>query len=723
MTTAIDKNSQRILVVDDEASISELISTSLRFVGFDVRTAANGAEALRVAEDFKPHAMVLDVMLPDLDGFEVCKKIRNEGVDTGVLFLTAKDGMDDKVKGLTLGGDDYMTKPFSLEELVARLRALLRRTGVDHIEIDDEKMRFADLELDEATHEVRRAGELLDLSPTEFALLRYLIINADRVVSKAQILDHVWQYDFRGDMGIVETYISYLRKKVDAFEPPLIHTVRGVGYRLRMPPKQSMRSRKLNNDWANSSLRNRLTIGVLVLSAIGFVGAGVGSQALLRNYLIHQVDDQLLSVVAGTQERLDRAGIARDADDDDGQRSAQTATPLNRVPTSISVTVLDPFGNLVGGIGGDFNSNQITDYVKGLLPGQVAAYGSKPFTIEAPGADFRVATTVLPSSLGSVIVAQSLADFDKTTHQIAVVFLIIGGLVLLFIAFASRQVIKVGMRPLERIEETAEKIAAGDLSARLDNYEPETEVGRLSTSLNIMLSRIEEAFDARMQSEDKLRRFVADASHELRTPLTAIRGFAELHRQGAVPEGEKTNELISRIEKESMRMGYLVEDLLMLARMDQSRELVVADVDLSALLQEAVTSAQAAGPDHTITTNIASGITTKGDADKIYQVVTNLLANARAHTPAGSAITVTVAKDGADSLVTIADNGPGLSAEDQARIFERFYRVDASRQRNSKDGSGLGLSIVDAVMRAHGGDVTVASELGKGAAFTLRFKN
>jgi len=237
MTTTLEKNAQRILVVDDEASISELISTSLRFVGFDVRTAANGAEALRVAEEFKPHAMVLDVMLPDLDGFEVCKKIRNEGVDAGVLFLTAKDGMEDKVKGLTLGGDDYMTKPFSLEELVARLRALLRRTGVDAIAVDDEKMRFADLELDEATHEVRRAGELLDLSPTEFALLRYLIINADRVVSKAQILDHVWQYDFRGDMGIVETYISYLRKKVDSFDPPLIHTVRGVGYRLRMPPK------------------------------------------------------------------------------------------------------------------------------------------------------------------------------------------------------------------------------------------------------------------------------------------------------------------------------------------------------------------------------------------------------------------------------------------------------------------------------------------------------
>jgi two-component system, OmpR family, response regulator len=237
MTTTAQKSMQRILVVDDESSISELISTSLRFVGFDVRTAANGAQALAMAEEFKPHAMVLDVMLPDLDGFEVCKMIRNEGVDTGVLFLTAKDGMEDKVKGLTLGGDDYMTKPFSLEELVARLRALLRRIGVDHIEIDDEKMRFADLELDEATHEVHRAGQLLDLSPTEFALIRYLIINADRVVSKSQILDHVCQYDFRGDAGIVETYISYLRKKIDAFDPPLIHTVRGVGYRLRMPAK------------------------------------------------------------------------------------------------------------------------------------------------------------------------------------------------------------------------------------------------------------------------------------------------------------------------------------------------------------------------------------------------------------------------------------------------------------------------------------------------------
>jgi two-component system OmpR family response regulator len=235
MATIESKNSYRVLVVDDEKSISDLISTSLRFVGFDVRTAATGSEALTVAEEFKPQAVVLDVMLPDLDGFEVCRQLRSEGLNIGVLFLTAKDGMEDKVAGLTIGGDDYMTKPFSLEELVARLRALLRRIGVVEIDTDDEKIRFADLELNEATHEVHRGGQLLEMSPTEFQLLRYLLINADRVVSKSQILDHVWQYDFRGDAGIVETYISYLRKKIDSFDPPLIHTVRGVGYRLRLP--------------------------------------------------------------------------------------------------------------------------------------------------------------------------------------------------------------------------------------------------------------------------------------------------------------------------------------------------------------------------------------------------------------------------------------------------------------------------------------------------------
>ena len=486
----------------------------------------------------------------------------------------------------------------------------------------------------------------------------------------------------------------------------------------------------MNSPLSNWSLRNRLTVGVLVLSAIGFVGAGISSQFLFRNYLIGQVDDQLISVIGGTANRVNAAGIVNDeeanpkiSESDEVNRVAAAVpiTPLNRVPSSISVTVLDPLGNLVGGIGGDLNDNHITDYVKGLLPSQVAAFGDKPFTVAAPGADFRVVARILPSALGSVIVAQSLSEFDRTTHRLGRVFLSIGFIVLFLIGFAARQVIKLSMKPLESVEVTAEKIAAGDLSARLDNFEPNTEVGRLSTSLNTMLGRIEESFAVRTESEEKLRRFVADASHELRTPLTAIRGFAELHRLGAVPEGEKTKELIGRIEKESIRMGALVEDLLLLARLDQSRQMERKPVNLVQVIEEMVASAAAAGPHHPISVELPSELYTLGDADRIYQVFTNLLANARVHTPDGTAITITARSEDDGAYVTVADNGPGLSEADQKKIFERFFRADPSRQRNSQEGSGLGLSIFDAVMQAHGGKVGVFSKPGQGSAFTLFF--
>jgi two-component system OmpR family response regulator len=226
----------RLLVVDDEPSIRELLTASLRFAGFDVQAAADGNEALRLAESHKPDLVVLDVMLPDLDGFAVTRRLRERGREMPVLFLTARDDTSDKIAGLTVGGDDYVTKPFSLEEVVARIRAILRRTGVAG-EPDSGRLVFNDLELDEDSHEVRRSGRLIDLSPTEFKLLRYLMLNPNRVLSKAQILDHVWAYDFNGESGIVESYISYLRRKIDDVEPALIHTKRGVGYVLRLPPE------------------------------------------------------------------------------------------------------------------------------------------------------------------------------------------------------------------------------------------------------------------------------------------------------------------------------------------------------------------------------------------------------------------------------------------------------------------------------------------------------
>jgi two-component system, OmpR family, response regulator len=223
----------RVLVVDDEPAITDLLSTALRYMGYDVTTARTGMSALDAASRTPPDVIVLDVMLPDIDGFEVCRRLREDGDFVPVIFLTARDAEDDRVTGFIRGGDDYVTKPFSLEELTLRIGALLRRVRAKESGSDTQRLKYRDLELDEDRHQVWRAGAEVRLSPTEFRLLRYLMLNAERVLSKQQILDHVWQYDFNGDDNVVETYISYLRRKIDAGQPPFIRTVRGFGYTLR----------------------------------------------------------------------------------------------------------------------------------------------------------------------------------------------------------------------------------------------------------------------------------------------------------------------------------------------------------------------------------------------------------------------------------------------------------------------------------------------------------
>jgi two-component system OmpR family response regulator len=225
----------RLLVVDDEENIVELLSTSLRYAGFEVATANNGQEALERVGTFSPDLLVLDVMMPDISGFGVVKQLRASGSSVPVVFLTARDATEDRISGLTLGGDDYVTKPFSLDEVIARIKAVLRRTARPE-PAPAPRLVFADLELDTETHEVWRAGQSVMLSPTEFKLLRYFMTNPRRVLSKAQILDHVWNYDFNGEVNIVESYVSYLRRKIDTVEPRLLHTLRGVGYVLRLPP-------------------------------------------------------------------------------------------------------------------------------------------------------------------------------------------------------------------------------------------------------------------------------------------------------------------------------------------------------------------------------------------------------------------------------------------------------------------------------------------------------
>jgi two-component system, OmpR family, response regulator len=227
------ENEFRVLVVDDDQNIADVLSMALRYEDFAVEKAGTGRDALKQAEDFRPHIIILDVMLPDLDGFEVAKRLDDRRAEIPILFLTARDTTEDKVRGLTLGGDDYVTKPFSVEEILARIRTILRRSGL--AQANGSHLAFADLELDDDTREVTRGGQLLELTDTEYRLLRYLMLHPRHVLTRAQILDHVWEYDFGGDARVLETYVSYLRKKLERNGPRLIHTVRGVGYALRAP--------------------------------------------------------------------------------------------------------------------------------------------------------------------------------------------------------------------------------------------------------------------------------------------------------------------------------------------------------------------------------------------------------------------------------------------------------------------------------------------------------
>ena len=472
------------------------------------------------------------------------------------------------------------------------------------------------------------------------------------------------------------------------------------------------------------SLRNRLILAAMVLAAVAISASDFAANAALRSYLISQVDKELIEISTSSLTRLDRAGIESENSEEDNDSPFTEFRPLRGVPTSASVSLLDVDGRLIGRIGGDLSQKQIA--VFGMSITEAKAKGVAPFTIDGQGdePDVRAVVQLLPTGLGTVVVANSLAEVDRTLQRLGFFFLILGLLALTAVGLVSRWIIAISLKPLEQVEETAEAIAGGDLSARLPAAKPDTEVGRLTTALNTMLGRIEESFEARVNSESKLRRFVADASHELRTPLTAIRGFAELHRQGAVVGAENTKELVGRIEKESIRMSTLVEDLLLLARLDQSREMAQEPVDLNALLTEAVASAKAAGPNHLIELSLPSAeVFILGDSQRVHQVVANLLANARTHTPDNSQIKVALEQGVAETVISVSDNGPGLSEDDQERIFERFFRADPSRARTSGEGSGLGLSIVDAVMQAHGGYVSVQSKLGAGATFKLHFLN
>ncbi|HYI26058.1 MAG TPA: HAMP domain-containing sensor histidine kinase [Thermomicrobiales bacterium] len=316
-------------------------------------------------------------------------------------------------------------------------------------------------------------------------------------------------------------------------------------------------------------------------------------------------------------------------------------------------------------------------------------------------------------------VGAPLTDVTNAVNDVVRMVMVIGGVALAAAIALCWWVIRQGLRPVDHMVETAAAIAGGEMSARIENPDPNTELGRLGTALNDMLGNIEVANNARAAGEQRLRRFVADAAHELRTPLTSLRGYAELYRQGALADDRSITMAMGRIESEGARMARLVDDLLLLARLDQARTLESAPVDLGALVNDAVTDFKVVAPDRPITIDLGTDVVVAGDRLRLKQIVDNLLSNVRTHTPAGTGVDLTLAKTGNDGILTVTDHGPGIAPEDHERIFERFWRADPARTR-SRGGSGLGLAIVASLVHAHQGEITLDSEPGNGATFVIR---
>jgi two-component system OmpR family sensor kinase len=473
------------------------------------------------------------------------------------------------------------------------------------------------------------------------------------------------------------------------------------------------------------ALRDRTPLGtqliaaVLLLAAVAVIVTSVVAAVVLRDYLLDRVDAQL-------QQSAKQVAVEPRPDDRPGLGPRGFRPPADYVARGY-----DDAGVLQWSAGIDATSGQPGPDLPALDIDAVDQLEGEPITVDATDGNGTWRILALPhAGGGSVIVGLPLDDLSATVARLLVIDGTVVVLTLALLAGAAWWIVRSSLRPLEEVEATAEAIAAGDLARRVPQQDPRTEVGRLSAALNAMLGQIEAAFEARRASEtaarasaEKMRRFVADASHELRTPLTSIRGFSELYRQGAVGDDAALARVMRRIEDESIRMGLLVEDLLLLARLDQQRPLESEPVDLVPLVTDAVLDARAVATDHEVRLRIdpeATPAVVVGDELRLRQVVGNLVSNAVRHTPANTNVVVGLAP-GPDGQVVleVSDDGPGLSEHDAPRLFERFYRADPSRTRTTGGGNGLGLSIVAGLVSAHRGRVEAEPTPGGGATFRV----
>ena len=469
------------------------------------------------------------------------------------------------------------------------------------------------------------------------------------------------------------------------------------------------------------SLRARLLAGLLVLAAVGLVTLGAVTYAEQKSFLYKRADDQAKLAFEPLSHKLNPDGDQQQGfpgGPPPGGGDGQPRPPHSVDPAGYAVgEQLDASGNVVGKP--VVMSNSTNRLATPRFPTKLAANHST--TVGSVGSGLRYRVTAFPTGdqPGTTLVAIPLREATQTLNRLLLVeSLVIAG-VLVALAALAWWVIGIGLRPLDRMGAVAGRIAAGDLTQRVSPANERTEVGRLGLALNGMLSQIEKAFAERQQSEDRLRRFLADASHELRTPLSSIRGYAELFRMGAASDKAETEKSMRRIEEEARRMGVLVEDLLALARMDEMREPVRKPVELRRLARDAVDDARAVAPDRTIELDDDGTVEVLGDRDELRKVIANLMRNALVHTPAGTPIDVRVAGSNGDALLEVRDHGPGLPPGDPAELFERFWRAGPGRERGP-GGAGLGLAIVAAIVAAHGGSVSASNADGGGASFLVR---
>jgi two-component system, OmpR family, sensor kinase len=441
------------------------------------------------------------------------------------------------------------------------------------------------------------------------------------------------------------------------------------------------------------TLRARLLVGLLVLAAAGLSIAGAVTYRQQHEFLMQRFDQQLASMQNSDQLRIALRDVA-----------IGRVSGLQFAPGTDGIAEIRANG---------VTARIATRTNAPALPNSV--HSGETFTISSP--HYR-GVVVTGADGETYLFALSLREVDQSLHHLLLVELSVAFGVLLALALLTWFVVKLGLKPLRQMEATAGAIAAGDLSQRVEVVDPNTEVGRLGIALNEMLFQIEQAFAQRSQSEARLRRFVADASHELRTPLTSIRGYAELFRRGAADRPEDLAKTMRRIEEEAARMGVLVDDLLLLARLDQGRPLEREPVDLTRITADAVDDARAIAPDRPIEYTPNGAVVVPGDEARLRQVLANLLQNANRHTPPDTHVYVSVVIEEQDALIEVRDEGPGMQPEDAARVFERFWRVDPARTRKN-GGAGLGLAIVAAIADAHGGRAEVDTEPGKGAAFRV----